>query len=263
MITSTSNTRIRQLMQWNQKAKARREDKVFIVEGTKMFLEAPQSWIREVYLAESFYEKMPEAAAGKLDRCSYEVVKDSIFQKISDTQTPQGILSVLKQPEYVLSDLGLMRQSGHPLVIVIENIQDPGNLGTIIRTAEAAGATGVVMSPDTVDVYNPKTIRATMGSIYRVPFLYVDSLSDAIRHLKRNSIQIYAAHLKGDRSYHELNFTKGTAFLIGNEGNGLKEETAALANSYVKIPMEGRVESLNAAIASAVLMYEAHRQRLG
>ena len=184
MITSTSNTRIRQLMQWNQKAKARREDKVFIVEGTKMFLEAPQSWIREVYLAESFYEKMPEAAAGKLDRCSYEVVKDSIFQKISDTQTPQGILSVLKQPEYVLSDLGLMRQSGHPLVIVIENIQDPGNLGTIIRTAEAAGATGVVMSPDTVDVYNPKTIRATMGSIYRVPFLYVDSLSDAIRHLK-------------------------------------------------------------------------------
>lgn len=263
MITSTSNTRIRQLMQWNQKAKARREDKVFIVEGTKMFLEAPQSWIREIYLAESFYEKMPDAVAGKLDRCSYEVVKDSIFQKISDTQTPQGILSVLKQPEYVLGDLGLMRQSNHPLVVVIENIQDPGNLGTIVRTAEAAGATGVVMSPDTVDIFNPKTIRSTMGSIYRVPFLYVDSLTDAIRHLKRNSIKIYAAHLKGDRSYNELNFTKGTAFLIGNEGNGLKDETAALADSYLKIPMEGRVESLNAAIASAVLMYETHRQRLG
>ena len=117
------------------------------------------------------------------------------------------------------------------------------------------------MSKETVDIFNPKTIRATMGSIYRVPFLYVDSLADAIDRLKRSNIRIYAAHLRGERSYSEMNYTRGCAFLIGNEGNGLKEETAALADAYLKIPMEGRVESLNAAIASAILMYEAHRQR--
>lgn len=260
MITSTSNARIKQLALWNQKAKERRKDGVFIAEGVKMFEEAPQGWIREVYISESFYEKMPDKLTSKLDHCSYEVVSDTVFQKVSDTQTPQGILCVLKQPRYDFMDLGVMRQT-HPLVMVLEDIQDPGNLGTILRTGEGAGVTGVIMTKETVDIFNPKTIRGTMGSIYRVPFIYVDSIAEAIERLKRNNIQVFAAHLKGERFYNELNFTRGTAFLIGNEGNGLKDETAALADVYLKIPMEGRVESLNAAIASAILMYEAHRQR--
>lgn len=260
MITSTSNARIKQLALWNQKAKERKKDDVFIAEGVKMFEEAPQGWIREVYISESFYEKMPDSLPAKLDHCSYEVVSDTVFQKISDTQTPQGILCVLKQPHYDFMDLGVMRQTP-PLVMVLEDIQDPGNLGTILRTGEGAGVTGVIMTKETVDIFNPKTIRATMGSIYRVPFIYVDSIAEALERLRRNNIQIFAAHLKGERYYNELNFTRGTAFLIGNEGNGLKDETAALADVYLKIPMEGRVESLNAAIASAILMYEAHRQR--
>jgi len=260
MITSTSNARIKQLALWNQKAKERKKDDVFIAEGVKMFEEAPQGWIREVYVSESFYEKITDTLAAKLDHCSYEVVSDTVFQKISDTQTPQGILCVLKQPHYDFTDLGVMRQT-HPLVMVLEDIQDPGNLGTILRTGEGAGVTGIIMTKETVDIFNPKTIRATMGSIYRVPFIYVESVTEAIERLKRNNICIYAAHLKGKRYYSELNFTRGTAFLIGNEGNGLKDETAAHADVYLKIPMEGRVESLNAAIASAILMYEAHRQR--
>lgn len=260
MITSTSNARIKQLALWNQKAKERRKDGVFIAEGIKMFEEAPAGWIREVYVSESFYNKVTDAQMKKLEQHSYEVVSDTVFQKVSDTQTPQGILCVLNRPEYTFMDLGMLRKS-QPLVMVLEDIQDPGNLGTILRTGEGAGVTGVIMTRETVDIFNPKTIRATMGSIYRMPFLYVDSIGEAIEKLKRNNIQVYAAHLKGDRSYSELNFTRGTAFLIGNEGNGLKEETAALADTYLKIPMEGRVESLNAAIASAILMYEAHRQR--
>lgn len=260
MITSASNARIKQLALWNQKAKERRKDGVFVAEGIKMFEEAPQGWIREVYVSESFYEKMPDKLSAKLDHCSYEVVSDSVFQKVSDTQTPQGILCVLKQPKYEFTDLGVMRQT-HPLVMVLEDIQDPGNLGTILRTGEGAGVTGVIMTKETVDIFNPKTIRATMGSIYRVPFLYTESIAEAIERLKRNNISVFAAHLKGERFYSELNFTRGTAFLIGNEGNGLKDETAALADVYLKIPMEGRVESLNAGVASAILMYEAHRQR--
>lgn len=260
MITSTSNARIKQLALWNQKAKERRKDGVFIAEGIKMFEEAPIGWIKEIYISESFYNKMNDWQKEKLTRCSYETVSDAIFQKISDTQSPQGVLCVLTQPKYTFMDLGMSRQS-QPLVMVLEDIQDPGNLGTIIRTGEGAGVTGIIMTRETVDIFNPKTIRATMGSVYRVPFLYVDSIEDAIKSLKRNNIQVYAAHLKGDRKYNELNFTRGTAFLIGNEGNGLREETAQLADTYLKIPMEGRVESLNAAVASSILMYEAHRQR--
>ena len=145
--------------------------------------------------------------------------------------------------------------------MILENLQDPGNLGTILRTGEGAGITGVIMSSQTVDIYNPKTIRATMGSIYRVPFLYVDDLSKVIERLHKKKIHTYAAHLKGTDYYLDQQFKEPTAFLIGNEGNGLSKEIADLAEKYIKIPMEGKVESLNAAVASALLMYEAHRQR--
>ena len=172
--------------------------------------------------------------------------------------TPQGILAVVRQP---VSSLEKLLNAPAPFFMVLENIQDPGNLGTILRTAEGAGVTGILMSRDTVDIFNPKTIRSTMGSVYRVPFLYVEDICETVRELKNKGISAYAAHLKGTGSYDEQDYTKGTAFLIGNEGNGLTDELANLADTYIRIPMYGKVESLNAAIASAVLMYEAQRQR--
>ena len=177
---------------------------------------------------------------------------------MSDTQTPQGVLVVLDRPKYDLE--GLLKKK-NPMFVVLEDIQDPGNLGTIVRTGEGAGVTAVIMTGNTVDIFNPKTIRATMGSIYRVPFLYVDSIEDTIKSLHNSGVKTYAAHLKGETYYDSFSFKEGTAFLIGNEGNGLKKETADLASAYLKIPMEGQVESLNAAIATSLLMYEAHRQR--
>ena len=117
------------------------------------------------------------------------------------------------------------------------------------------------MSKNTVDIYNPKVIRATMGSIYRVPFLYEENLAQVLVRMHEKEIRTYAAHLAGSNYYNSFSFTGGTAFLIGNEGNGLCEETASHATSYIKIPMEGQVESLNAAIAASLLMYEAKRQR--
>lgn len=260
MITSTSNQQIKQIVQWNQKAKSRREDGVFVAEGVKMFLEAPTGWLEKVYISKSFQDKESEKIVGKLKYCDVEVVADEVFLKISNTQTPQGVLCILRQPQYTIEQLGLSRQE-QPLLMVLEDIQDPGNLGTIVRTSEGAGVTGVIMTKDTADIFNPKTIRATMGSVYRVPFVYVDSLSKTIHLLKQNSIRIYAAHLDGKRTYTQVNCTQGTAFLIGNEGNGLQEDTARMADEFIHIPMEGRVESLNAAIASSLLMYEAYRQR--
>lgn len=264
MITSSANSKVKQVIQWQTKAKERKKAGVFLTEGFKMYEEAPLESILEVYVAESALaslEKMDakeEKTAEKLKKTGYEVVADSLFKKMADTQTPQGILCVVKQPEYRLEEI--LKQD-RPLLMILENLQDPGNLGTIIRTGEGAGVTGVIMTAKTVDIFNPKVIRATMGSVFRVPFLYVEDMEDTLKKLKEKGIRTYAAHLAGREYYDSFSFTGGTAFLIGNEGNGLEKKTADLTDSYLKIPMEGKVESLNAAIAASLLMYEAQRQR--
>lgn len=260
MITSAANAKIKQVIQWQSKARERKKDRVYVVEGFKMYEEAPEDKVMEVYLSQDAEDRVNEKPSlrEKLKRTGYEVVATELFRKMSDTQTPQGILTVLRQPEYQLEEL-LEKQN--PLFVVLEDLQDPGNLGAIIRTGEGAGITGVIMSTQTVDIYNPKTIRATMGSIYRVPFLYVGDLAETLQQMHDRGIHTYAAHLKGDTYYDTFSFKEPTAFLIGNEGNGLRKETANLAEHYLKIPMEGQVESLNAAIATSLLMYEAHRQR--
>ena len=260
MITSFSNPRVKQVVQWQTKAKERKKDNIFLAEGIKMYEEAPEASVKEVYIIEETLQKMlkDDFLKHKLQKTGYELVSSEVFQKMSDTQTPQGVLVVLDRPKY---DLTSLLQKKNPMFVVLEDIQDPGNLGTIVRTGEGAGVTAVIMTKNTVDIFNPKTIRATMGSIYRVPFLYVDSIEDTIKSLHNSGVKTYAAHLKGETYYDSFSFKEGTAFLIGNEGNGLKKETADLASAYLKIPMEGQVESLNAAIATSLLMYEAHRQR--
>lgn len=257
MITAAGNQRVKNLVNLIQKAKARREQDVFITEGIKMFLEADTEKIKEVYVSRSFYEK--GTAREKIEQCNYEILSDELFKKVSDTQTPQGVLCVLEQYHYGLEDLF---QKENPLFLILEDIQDPGNLGTMVRTAEGAGVDGIIMTKGTVDIYNPKTIRSTMGSVYRMPFIYTDDLLSVMKQLQARKVKLYAAHLKGNQFYHQMDFKGATAFLIGNEGNGLKDETAAAADAYMKIPMEGKVESLNAAVASVILMYEAARQRM-
>lgn len=271
MITSTSNAKIKQVIAYRTKAKERREAGVFVTEGPKLFEEAPAELILETYVSEDAKTKYPQLT-DKLEETGYETVSEEVFRKMSDTQTPQGILCVMKQPVYTLEEMLAGRTvcksedvntgpAKQPLLVLLENLQDPGNLGTILRTGEGAGITGVIMSSGTVDIFNPKVIRSTMGSIFRVPFLYVPSLADVMGKLQAQGIRTYAAHLAGETYYDSFDFRAGTAFLIGNEGNGLSKETADLADSYLKIPMEGEVESLNAAVATSLLVYEAHRQR--
>lgn len=258
MITAMGNSKVKRMVQLNEKAKARREENIFIAEGIKMFLEAPQEKIRDIFVAESFLDKWGGAYEEKLKQYPYETVTDEVFRKISDTRTPQGILFTIERTESTLEEITAFPA---PLLLLLEDIQDPGNLGTMIRTGEGAGIHGVIMSRETADLYNPKTIRATMGSIYRVPCLYVDNLGTAMGILRQKGIRTYAAHLEGTEYYNSCSFKEGTAFLIGNEGNGLRRETADKADSYIKIPMEGQVESLNAAIAASLFLYEAKRQR--
>lgn len=145
--------------------------------------------------------------------------------------------------------------------MVLDNLQDPGNLGTIVRTAEGAGVDAVFLSKESVDIYNPKTIRSTMGSIYRMPVVYVEDLLELLNTFRKKGIKSYAAHLEGKNSYDKEDYKGGTAILIGNEGNGLRDEVADSADVWVQIPMQGKVESLNAAIAASILMFEVYRQR--
>lgn len=256
MITSTSNQKVKELLQLKKKAKVRNQEGVFLAEGSRMVLEAPKDRIRQLYLSESYDKKHGQEL--KKQGFSYEVFSDTVFAYVSDTKTPQGILAVIRQLDYKIEDMLKME---NPHILVLDNLQDPGNLGTIFRTAEAAGVTGILMSKDCVDLYNPKTIRSTMGAAYRMPFLYVDDILEGIRCLKEYKIQVYAAHLEGKHSYDQEDYRKGTALLIGNEGNGLRKEVADLADTWVRIPMEGQAESLNAAVAAAVLMFEVSRQR--
>lgn len=288
MITSAANKGIKNVMLLLSKAKERKKQKAFVVEGIKMFLEAPVSRISRVYISEQLAEELEaaaffaagakglqEKAPASLERewtvlsnklallrqsgeALTEVVRTDIFKKMCDTKTPQGILCVVSMPEY---DLDKMLNDDKGLYLVLEDIQDPGNLGTMVRAGEGAGLSGVIMSGHTVDVYNPKTIRATMGSIYRVPFVYVDNLTDAVRIMRESGVKTYAAHLGGKAVYDKGNYCGATAFLIGNEGNGLSKGIAEAADQYVCIPMLGKVESLNAAAAATVLLYEAARQR--
>lgn len=261
MITSNSNPKVKKLLTWQKKRKVREEDGIYIVEGLRMFVEAPQDKVREVYVSESFYKKKREELCLDAWGKKLEILSDSVYGHVSDTKTPQGVLVVMEQMKYSLEEVIAGKEGRASLLMVLDNLQDPGNLGTILRAGEAAGVTGVVMSSDCVDIYNPKVIRSTMGSIYRMPFIYVENLPTVVKMLGEKEIHTYAAHLKGKRSYEEEDFTKGTAFLIGNEGNGLRDEVADAAEIYVKIPMCGEVESLNAAIAASVLMFEAARQR--
>lgn len=257
MITSTGNAQVKQLIQLQKKAKAREERGIFLAEGIRMLKETPKERLEKLYLSESFYEKRKDEL--DLAGVPVEILSDQVFRHVSDTQTPQGALYLVKRSETTLEDI--LKQEKTPLLMVLDNLQDPGNLGTIMRTAEGADATGIILSKDCVDMYNPKVIRSTMGAIYRMPFVYVEDLPAVLAELKKCGIVTYAAHLEGQHFYDEEDFCEAAAFLIGNEGNGLREEVAQAAEKKIKIPMYGKVESLNAAVAASVLMYEACRQR--
>lgn len=291
-ITSASNAKVKRLVSLQKKARLRREERVFVIEGERLFADTPEEYVREIYVTEKFLREHTQRpgehqylnavrtedtgnstgarsrAAYRLSTHDFVIVTEEIMAKISATQTSQGVACVVDMPSYSISDLLRKKEEGavaaQPLLLLLENIQDPGNLGTMFRTAEAAGVTGILMSRDCVDLFNPKTVRSTMSAIFRMPFLYTDTLAEDIRRLENeNGLAVYAAHLCSSRVYDEVSYVGPTGILIGNEGNGLTQETAEAAAGRVFIPMQGSIESLNAAIAAGILMFEAARQRSG
>lgn len=183
----------------------------------------------------------------------YEV-DELVINELCDTQNPQGAVAVVKKPCFNISDIK------NDFIVISDGIQDPGNLGTVIRTCDAAGAGGVAVIKGTVDIFNSKTLRSTMGAVFRLPIIYFDSFNSAIEALK--GYNIYASSLDTNDYMYQCDFKDKTALVIGNEANGIPEEHIIKCTHKVKIPMPGNAESLNAAVAAGILIYEVVRQRL-
>ncbi len=252
MITDTSTSSLKKISELSSRKKSRDASKVFIAEGWRLVAEAPEELIRELYISASFH------ASADADRKRFisehsdicHLISDKAFSRISDTDTPQGILAVMERCE---SDIEkMLSREKNPLLLIIDRIQDPGNLGTIFRSSEAAGVTGI-----------PKVVRSTMGSIYRLPFAHADSAEEAAMLLKKRGVIIAAADIGNYISYDMIDSKKSLAYIIGNEGNGLSEAAKCSADIFVSIPMLGKVESLNAAVTASILVFDAARRRRG
>ncbi|PNT93528.1 23S rRNA (guanosine(2251)-2'-O)-methyltransferase RlmB [Clostridium thermosuccinogenes] len=262
IITSSQNPVVKEVK--SLKIRKHRDEKgLFFIEGTRFVEEAlkEKAGICKIVITDAFHSNPANGELlNRIKSAGYEtyILSDRLFREISDTENPQGILAVIRRKTYSLEDI----LSGSSFLLILDSLQDPGNLGTIIRTADAAGVDGVILSKGSVDLYNPKVLRSTMGSVFHVPALYADDLTKAIGIVKSAGFKVYAAHLKGKTSYFNVDLKKNIAVIIGNEANGIREEVAEQADMLVKIPMSGKAESLNASVAAGLLMYEVVRSRL-
>ncbi len=266
-ILSPGNERIKHIAKMLSTAKERKYSGKYMSEGLRMVREVPAEDLDQLFMTQEFFEKHVSEDERLMrlvnisnDRNDCFIVSDAVLRKLADTENPQGIVATVNMKTYELDDL-LGDASEIPLIMVIERMQDPGNMGTIIRTAEGAGATGILVSYDSVDVYSPKVVRASMGSIFRKHIVVTVDLLGDIRRLKEKKIRVYGMHLNGSSIY-ETKLTGPSAFLIGNEGAGLTKEISAEADKLLRIPMMGEVESLNAGTSATIISYEALRQRI-
>ena len=237
----------------------RREAGVFLAEGPKMVSEAPEEAVRTIVMTERFREENEgfEKRFPK-DRTGIVIASEEEFSRISDTKTPQGVLAVVRRFAYTFDEVV---RDPDGVYVLLDSVQDPGNVGTIFRSAEAAGASGILLNRTSAEVYNPKVVRSTMGAVFRLPFLVTENMEEAVKLLQKRGIRVFAAHLKGSVPYDEADYTGGSAILLGNESKGLGDEISALSDERVRIPMHGKTESLNVAMAATILLYEALRQR--
>jgi len=261
-LTSSQNPIIKEVRALKNKSE-REERGLYFIEGARFVSEALKepTDIKYFVVSETFSSdegNAPLIAAVSDSPAQCYVVPDRLFDSISDTKTPQGVLAVIKLAKKGLKGMKLPRG----LLVVLDSIQDPGNMGTIIRTADAAGCAAVIVPEGCVDVFNPKVLRSTMGSLFHVPVYFAQSLTEALSTAKEQGFLICASHLEGSVSIYETDLSGNVALVIGSEAHGISEESRKMADILVRIPMQGRAESLNASIAAGIMIFEAMRQRL-
>jgi len=256
-ITSISNQIIKEVRSLSSK-KGRTAAQAILLEGYRLVKDALNSGaiIRYFIISDNFFQK-EELFLSQMSNIKAVQVPDALFSRISKTESPQGILAVAEMPVYNNKEI----YERVKRIIALENIQDPGNLGTIIRSADACGFDAVLLSKDSADPYNPKVIRATMGSMFHIPVIIEEDFSQALFKLKSKNILLAAAHTRDALPCWQADMSEKVAIIIGNEGNGLSDNVLELADINVMIPMPGNAESFNASAAASILIYECMRQK--
>lgn len=257
LITSKDNGNIKEIKKLKDK-KYRLENKKFIIEGFRFLEEGLKSdfEIDKIIVRESSLEKFKlkfEIYLKELDE-NIIVLSDNLFKIIASTENSQGVLATIKMKAYNCSV-----EDG--MYVLVDKVQDPGNLGTIIRTAHSAGCKGVILTKDTVDLYNEKTLRSTMGSIFNLPIIMDDKLTFT-KELMKQGFNLICSSLQTSLNFYDVDLTLNSIIAVGNEGNGISEEVLDMATTKVKIPMIGSTESLNVGIAASIMIYEGVRQGL-
>lgn len=257
IIKSKDNFRIREFKKLKEK-KYRIQRKEFIIEGLRFVREAINSKfsISEIFLSENFINEKKESLLKEFCqvKCPVYFIADNLLKDMSYTENPQGIIAVVKNKE-----LNIENHEG--FYILTDKIQDPGNMGTIIRSAHASGALGIITTKGTVDVYNEKTLRATMGSIFYIPVIEDEDLQK-VQSLKQKGFKVISTSLNSHISFYKVDLKGKIIIAVGNEGSGLGEDISKISDIEVCIPMPGKCESLNVAAAASIMMFEAVRQKL-
>ncbi len=278
MITSKDNEVIKEIKKLKEKKYRKNQ---YIVEGIKMVKEAinENASIDKIVFCNLEIEKEIE----NLSQFNYIEVSEKVFKELTDVVTPQGILAIINKSKFnincdnknklqddeklkngleaaVSSDIEKIDTSAN-YILALDNIQDPGNLGTIIRTVDAANLKQIIVSKDTVDAYSPKVIRSTMGAIFRVNIIEVENLKETLQSLQKKNFEIVTTSLQTEKSIYDINY-KNKVVVIGNEANGVEKEIQEMSDYKVKIPMLGKTESLNASVAASIMIYEYVRQSI-
>ena len=252
LITSVQNPRVKAVVALQQKSAERRRTGLFVVEGKRELEHCVETGleVEEIFVCREIAGEMEEQAN------MWEVTKE-VYEKMAYRGSTEGVMAVVKSKERRLEDLQL---SESPLIVVVERVEKPGNLGAILRSADAAGADAVVVCDALTDLWNPNLIRSSIGAVFTVPCV-VCSSEECIAYLKEHGIQILTAQLQDSRLYYDTDMRCGTAIVMGTEATGLTEVWRQAADAHIRIPMLGQLDSLNVSVSAAILLFEAVRQR--
>ena len=258
-ITSAQNTKIKDLLVLQEKSKERRKKGLFVVEGRRELLHCIEVGYEPhtVFICtEILTQEELEEIAGKCD-CNFIDLPQHLYDKVAYRGGTEGVIAEMHCKEMTLDSLKLKK---NPLVVVLESVEKPGNLGAVLRSADASGVDAVIVCDPLTDMYNPNLIRSSIGAIFTVPVATASS-EDTIAWLKANGIKIYTAQLQDSEWYYDTDMKGGTAIVMGTEATGLTDAWRKAADAHIKIPMLGKLDSLNVSVSAAILMYEAIRQR--
>ena len=259
IISSKDNDFVKHIKKLKEK-KYRDLNQEFVIEGIKLIKEAieEKANIKQIIICDNCIntDVIPKELMYEIAKYECIYVAENIFKIISDLNTPQGLIAIIKR-----DNDELVIDYNQDIIVALDDIQDPGNLGTILRTVDSVGLNQILVSKGTADCYNPKVIRSTMGAIFRVKIIECEDLIKVLKELKKNKFNLLATSLQTDNSIYDIDYNK-KIIIIGNEANGVKREIQDMADKKVKIPMLGKTESLNAAVSTGIILYEYVRQKI-